>query len=896
MGDFRKAFRLDRTVGSGDRTMGSDDRSAVSDELEHHLELAAEELVDAGWDEEEARAEAERRFGDLEETRAYCERMQSERERKQRREAMFSMDELRQDVRYALRSFRRAPGYAGLVILTLAFGIAANTTIFSVMNPYLLRPLPFGEPDELVQVNLVNTVTGWDMDRFSYPQYADWKARSRAFDDLAAYVYGSATVTGIQAPEQIQHTRFTPNMLDVLGVRVARGRAFLPEDSRPGAEPVVLLDHGLWERRYNADPEILGRPITIDGVQHTVVGIMPPDFAFPYGEVKIWLPTTESVTADRSRRTYQLVGRLAEGWSAERAHQELVGIQAELSATYPEEDGRMSGVTVKPLREALNFAWDEINVLSVVLLGAVAFVLLLACVNVAGLALAKASGRAREVSVRSAMGAPRGRIVRQLLTESGVLALMGGALGLGLTHLLTSALDPLVPESLFKVGGVRVDLTVMGFSLLITMMTPIAFGLLPALSAVRTDLVSGLKEGTKGSSGMATSRGRQVLVVAQVALAVILITGAGLTLRSFASIRTLDMGFDADRVATVEVILPSHAYEAGEERRVFLEEAVETVRRTPGVSSASAVQWLPLNHETISEQFAPASRTGTPADEWPLATWNRVCPGYFEAMSVDLLAGRDFSPNDRADTEPVVIVNRRLADRHWPDGDAVGRTLLVGGPESSRTASVIGVVEDVHHTDLDREGVGPQVYEPSLQAGAHRFFLVASTSGDPADLAPALRSALGEVAPDLPVEIRPMRDVVAENQFQWSISSLALSVFGAGALLLATLGIYGLIAYSVTQREKELGVRLALGASGAEIRRRVVGDGLKLTGIGLAVGLVMAVGLGRLLASLLYGVRAADPLTLVSVLLLFLGVATLASLVPAVRASRTSPASVLRAE
>lgn len=887
MTEFRRAFRLDRTTGA-------DVRSAVSDELQHHLELAAEELMETGWGEEEAWAEARRRFGDVEETRAYCERVQ--REREERRKTMMSTDELRQDVRYALRSIRRAPGYAGLVILTLAFGIAANTTIFSVMNPYLLRALPFEDPDELVQVNVVNPVTGWDMDRFSYPQYADWKARSRAFDDLAAYVYGSATVTGAEAAEQIQYTRLTPNMLHVLGVRVARGRGLLPEDGGPGAEPVVLLDHGLWERRYNADPDVLGRPITIDGVQHTVVGIMPADFEFPFGEVKLWLPTEETVTADRSRRAYQLVGRLADGWTAERAHQELVGIQGELSRTYPEADGRMAGVTVKPLREALNFAWDEINVLFRVLLGAVCFVLLLACVNVASLTLAKASARVREMSVRAAMGAPRGRIVRQLFTESAVLALVAGAIGLGLTHLVTAALDPLVPEALFKVGGVRIDLTVLAFSLAITMATPVVFGLLPALTAARTDLVSGLKEGTKGSGGTAASRGRRALVVAQVALAVILITGAGLTLRSFASVRTLDMGLDPGPVATVEVTLPARSYESGEERRTFMREAVGAVRRIPGVSSASAVQWLPLNHETMSEQVAPMDLLGTPGDEWPLATYNRVHPGYFETMSIEVLSGRDFSPDDRPDTEPVVIVNRRLAERFWPEGDAVGQTLLIREPESPRTASVVGVVEEVYHTDLDPDGVGPQIYEPALQTGARRFFLVARTPGDPAGLAPSLRSTLTELAPDLPVEIRPMRDVVAENQFQWSLSSLALAIFGAGALLLATLGIYGLVAYSVAQRKKELGVRVALGASAGEIRRRVVGDGLKLTTMGLAIGLTLAVALGRFLAAVLYGVPPADPVTLGAVLVLFFGVSGLASLVPAVRASRTSPTMVLRTE
>jgi predicted permease len=885
---FKRAFRLDRASAA-------DAKTSVSEELAHHIDLAVEELVEAGWSEADARQEALRQFGDLNEAQAYCEEMQTRRGRVERRREMMSFDELRQDMKYALRSLRRAPGYTTLVVLTLAFGIAANTTIFSVMNPYLFRPLPFGDAEELVQVNQVNPTTGWDMDRFSYPQYVDWTERSRAFTDVGAYVYGSANVSGPEGPEQIQLSSLTANMFEVLDAQAALGRTFRPEEGQPGAAPVVVLAHGLWERRYGADRSVLGRTISMDGVQRTVIGVMPPEFNFPFGGVKLWIPIQETAaSADRGRAAYQLVGRLADGWTPERAHAELTGIQQDLAAAFPETDARMSGVTVKPLREALNFAWDILRVLFAVLLGAVGFVLLIACANVASLTLARGSTRLREISVRAAIGARRGRIVRQMLTESLVLSLAGGALGVGLSYGAATLLNPVLPEDLFKIGTIGMDRAVLAFSLAVTLLTPIAFGLLPALEASRVDLTLGLKEGTKGSGGLRTSRGRSALVVAQVALAVVLITGAGLMLRSFASVQALDLGFDADGIATTEIVLSEEEYPSGEERRALMREAVSMVLGVPGVDAASAVNWLPLNHESITYQVASVELEGAAADEWPLAIGNFVHPGYFDAMAIEMVAGRDFGAVDGPDGEPVVIVNRTLAERLWPSGEAVGQSLLVGDPADPSPLGVIGVVEDVRHAGLERGSVGPQIYRPSLQAASRRFFVVAATNGDPADLAPGIRRAIGSVAPELPINVRPMSDVVAENQLQWSLSSVFLGIFGAGALLLATLGIYGLISFSVAQRQRELGVRIALGATSGEIRRTVVGDGVRLTAIGLGVGLVVALGVGQLISAMLYGVSPADPATLAGVLGLFLAVSALASFLPAARASSTDPISVLR--
>jgi predicted permease len=885
---FRRAFRLDRRSRA-------DARASVEEELAFHLEGVAEELVAAGWGEEEARLEALRRFGDFDETRAYCANVQARRGREER--TTMSFDELIQDVRYATRTLRKAPAYAALVVLTLAFGIAANTTIFSVMNPFLFRALPYDHPEELVQINQVNPVTGWDMDRFSFPQYEDWKARSRAFTDIGAYAYGSSNVTGPEGPERIQYSRVTANLFPVLGVAPVVGRNFMPAEGQPGGELVVLVSEALWQRRYGGDPSLVGRPITMDGVQRTVVGIMPAQFNFPFGSAKMWLPIREGASAPRDRSTYILVGRLNPGWSPDRAQAELAQIQGDLGTQYPEIDGRMSGVTVKHLREALNFAWDILSISFTVLLGAVVFVLLIACVNVASLTLARGSGRTREIAVRASMGARRGRIVRQLLTESLILALTGGAVGVLLAYLATGLIGPVLPEDLYRIGDIDIDGTVLGFSLLITLVTVVAFGLMPALTASGVNLTENLKEGARGSGGVGSTRGRRALVVVQVALAVVLITGAGLMLRSLASVQSVDLGFDAERIVVAAVSLPDNDYPTAEARMAFVDRSADALSRTPGVESVSATRWLPLNHETMSLQVTTPDRAGTPGHEWPLATLNEVHPRYFVTMGIDVLEGREFTSQDRADSQPVVLVNRSLADRLWSPGEAVGQTLLGGDdPAGPETYTVVGVVSDVRHMDISGDGVGPQVYRSTLQGAGRRYFLVARTEDRPEALVSPVRQVMLQEAEDLPVDIRPMTAVVRENQLQWSIGTGFLAVFGAGALLLAALGIYGLVSYSVAQRRKEMGVRIALGATRRQIRRTVVSDGLRLTGVGLVVGLIAAVALARLTASMLYGVSPFDPATLAGVLALFLVVSAVASLVPAARASRTDPIHVLRSE
>jgi len=869
-------------------------RADVDEELDFHLAMAEEELVARGWSAEEARAEARRRFGDIEETRAQCARRQARMGREERR-AMAHQDFM-QDLRHALRGLRRGPGYAALVVGTLAFGIAANTVVFSAMNPYLLRPLPYGHPDRLVQVNVVNPVTGWDMDRLSVPQYEDWKARSRAFSGLAAYNYGAATVTDTEGPERIQLAHLTANMFEVLEAEPEMGRGFMPAEGRPGGDNVVVMSDGLWRRRYGGDPSILGRAITLDGVKYTVVGIMPARFNFPFGSAKLWTPLREDPTGSRAANNLMLVGRLSPGWTRQRALAELDGIHRQLAMLHPDTDGRMSGVTIKPLREALNFAWDVLSISFRVLLGAVFFVLLIACVNVASLTLARGSTRAREIAVRASLGARRGRIVRQLLVESLVLAVAGGIAGVLLAWWITGLISPVLPEDLYRIGEIDIDGKVLAFAALVTVITPVAFGLLPALRASRVDLSDALKEGVRGTTGGGT-RVRSALVVAQVALAVILVSGAGLMLRSFTAVRNIDLGFQPGRMVVAEALLPGNTYPGAVERTAYVDQALAALRRVPGVAATSASNWIPLNHELFTTQVATPETEGTPAAEWPLATASAVWPDYFRTMGMSLLEGRRFTDGDAAGAQLVAVVNRTLARKIWPEGSALGRTLLTGNDPGHPTRyTVVGVVGDSRAGDLGSDDVGPKLYTPGLQGSARRYFLLVRTEGAPSALVPAVRRALREADPNLPVEVRPMTSVVAEDQLQWSIGSVFMGGFGAGALLLAAMGIYGVIAYSVSRRRREVGVRIALGATRGEIRRHVMGNGIRLTAIGLLIGIAGAVALGRVASSALYGVSPVDPLTLAGVLVLFLGVAALASVLPAERASRTDPVGALRSE
>ncbi|HEY8380075.1 MAG TPA: ABC transporter permease, partial [Nannocystis sp.] len=536
----------------------------------------------------------------------------------------------------------------------------------------------------------------------------------------------------------------------LLGARPALGRTILPSDDAPGTAGVVVLDHGLWTRRYGADPGIVGRTIRIDGEAFTVVGVMAPEFNFPWNEVRMWVPMRRDRTRETRTDMYHIpVGRLEDGWTREAARQELVGIQRELAALYPDAEGRYAGVSVKPLREALNFRYDIVRNGFTILLAAVGAVLLIACVNVAGLVLARSTARWRDIAVRMALGAGRGRLARQMLAESIVLALAGGALGIWLAWLAIGVIGPRLPESLYRVGTATLDGRVLLFSAALTLTTPILFGLSPAFAATRADLASAMKEGGRGvGAGRRATRGRRVLVVAQVALAVVLVTTAGLMVRSFAAVSRVDLGFDAERILTVEVAPPGMDYPTVDAIDRFFERATEAVRVLPGVRAVSATVWLPLNHETPVYQFATPALAGAQQEEWPAGILGSVAPGYFEAMGIPLVAGRDFGPMDGADAPRVAIVSRSLAARYWPGDVPVGQTFHLEG--ESEPVTIVGVVEDVRHEGIV-EASRPQIYRPVTQVpGRRRFIVVAVEGGAPASLARAVRDAIASVDSNVP--------------------------------------------------------------------------------------------------------------------------------------------------
>ena len=806
---------------------------------------------------------------------------------------MGRMEGLLQDLRYGLRTLRKNPSYTLVIVLTLAVGIGANVSIYSLLNPYLFRPLAFEEEEELVQLGQIDPNQQFEH-RHALPQLADYEAQSRAFRSMGAYYYGSANLTGDEGAERVQISWVTHDMFEVLGTDPLLGRTLLSGEQGPGAEALVL-DHGLWLRRYGGDPAILGQSVLVNGAPRTVVGVMPPEFSFPFNEVKLWAPMEELATsASRESNFMLIVGRLNEGWTRERAEAELNQIHAGLAPLYLEADGRYSRISVTQIREALNFAWEGLQWGAVILGAAVGALLLIACVNVAGLMLARSAGRAREISIRAAVGAGRSRIVRQLLSESLILSLAGGVLGVALGAAATETLGATLPDAIFRVGDPSIDRGVLVFSLSITLLTPFLFGLLPALRAAKTDLVTALKTGQR-RGGPKRLGGRRTLIAAQMALALVLVATTGLMVRSFLALQRVDLGFDPEGALAVELSPGEADFPARSDVDAYYERALAALAGVPGVRSSATTVPLAMNHELLSAPFSPASGAGTEPDEWPRAMYFRVSDRYFDAMDVELVAGRRFDARDGEDSAPTVIVSEGVADRAWPGQDPVGSTILLGNTDEPTEAQVVGVVEDVAEEGF-ADVFGGQIYRPAGQSYTRSRYIVVGINGPPSALIGPVSEALRTAAPTVPALVRPMQAVVDENAMGWSIPSVLLGIFGLIALGLASLGIYGLISYSIAQRRTEMGIRLALGATANQVRTGVLGEGVRLAIPGLLIGLALSLGVGQLLSSRLYGIGPRDPLTFGGTALLFAAVALAASAWPAVSASRTEPVRILKAD
>jgi putative ABC transport system permease protein len=894
---IRRLFRL-----APRRPADADEQA--DEEIRLHLQLRAEQLRREGRSPEEARAQAERLFGSLDETRPVLH--DSARRRDARLRMTERADELRQDLRAAWRGMRRAPAFTALMIATLAIGIGAATAIFSVINGVLLRPLPYPDPDRLV-VPYTRVVSFESVGRgyLSYPELLD-VATLPAFEQIAAYAPGDETITGggssgSDVPERVQALYVTANLFGVLRTPPMLGRSFTPAEDQPGQDKVAMLSYQYWQRRFAADAGIIGRPlVTADGTR-TIVGVLPASFTF--SDVDLYLPLAIDPAAGSSQRgahNFRSVARLATEATRMQADAQLAALTTRLRHDYPEvyPSGREFALQAVGMHDAVV---GNVRVALRVLAGVVGLVLLIACANAANLLLVRAEGRQRELAVRAALGAGRGRIMRQLLTESMVLALIAGAAGVMLAMWAMRALIAVNPDALPRHENVGLDPTVVVAAIGLSLITGMVFGTLPALRASRTDLHGLLKTG--GRTGSMRQRGvlKGSLVVGEIALAMIVVIAAGLLLRSFSALRGVDAGLDPRGMLTMATSLPPSRYPTSARVTQGYEEILARLRAIPGVEDAGAVVLLPIavtgwNWEIIVEGqvLAPGAAPLTPRPQV-------VTPGALDAMRIAIARGRDVTMKDDMDAPLVALINETMARTAWPGENPLGKRFRMSS-DSIRWTTVVGVVKDVRSEGL-RDPATLEFYVP--QAQFRRFggwtlrdmTLIIRTDGDPALLAAPARRALADVDPELAAaDVRTMQQVVDRSVAQPRFTMLLLSAFGAVALLLATVGVYGVISHGVAQRTREFGIRVALGAGQRDVVRLVVRQGLMLAIAGVALGVVGALAATRALRSLLFDVSATDPLTYGAIALLLLGVAVLASIVPARRATHVDPTLSLREE
>ena len=803
------------------------------------------------------------------------------------------------DLRYAVRGLLKKPLFAVLTVLTLALGIGANAAIFSVVNGVLLRPLPYPHPERLMMVWIYNPRQGFDKDVAPYPTFADWRGQSRSFEQLAAYFGASVSLTGVGDPAQLRGARVTPSFFPTMNVQPALGRWFTEEDAKAGHERVVILEHGLWERRFGSDRSIVGRTIQLSGRPYEVVGVMPAGFQFPE-DATVWVPLApvdpyKRLMESRGSFWLNVIGRLRAETPRAAAQGEMDTIARRLEQQYPHSNGGQ-GARLTPLHEEIV---GDVRRALLVLLGAVGCVLLIACANVANLLLTRATGRQKEIAIRAALGAARTRILRQLLTESLVLALAGAAAGLLLATWSVAALQRVAPTNIPRLTSIAIDLPVVIFTLAIGLATGLIFGMAPAWQSASASQSEALKEG--GRSGGEGSRGRRVrhaLAVIEVAVALVLLIGAGLLARSFAAITRTDLGFNPRNVLALAIELPRQKYADGRRIVQFYEQLTERLAVLPGVRSVGVGSSVLLgrlpNSSTLVVEGRPVPRD---AVNIPVP-FDTVTNGYFTTLGIPLTRGRLFGPEDTATAPMRVIVNEAFVHRFFPFEDPLGKRVTFNNPQDKNVQwlTIVGVVADTRRGGVDRPPWA-ELYFSLQQAPDSRLTVLVRTAGDPIAAARAAQEQVWAVDPGQPVtSIRTVEQLVARVQANRRFTMLMLGGFALVALVLATVGIYGVIAYSTAQRTQEIGIRVALGAARADVLRMVLIDGLRIAVIGSVIGLGAAAGMSRLLSGLLFGVSAHDPATFAALPLALLIVAALASWIPARRALAVEPITALRAE
>lgn len=818
------------------------------------------------------------------------------------------METLLQDLRYSLRMLIKRPGFTFVAIIALALGIGANTAIFSVINGVLLRPLPFNDPDRLVNVWETRPQRGIKQNVISYPNFADWRDQNDVFEGMVASYVSDFTLTGDENPERLQCGIVTANLFPFLGAQPQIGRVFLPEDDKTGAPLTIILSNKLWKQRYNADPGIIDRGITLNGNVYTVIGVMPEGFQFPLRNdpVDLWatfakdLTPTEgkSIAERRSDRFLRVIARLKPGVTVEQAQSQVEAISAGLSEKYPKTNTNWGASVSSTIEDLVG----DVRPALLILMGAVFCVLLIACANVSSLLLARATTRQKEMSIRSALGASRPRIIRQLLTESFVLAIVGGILGLLFAIWGTAQLIALGGKDLPRSTQINIDTRVLGFTLLLSILTIVIFGLVPSLQTSKIDLNDALKEGRGAGDGVSRTRLRSLLVTAEIAIAVVLLFGAGLLLQSLWRLQSVDTGLRSNNLMTMEIGLPEVKYTA-DQQGVFYHQLQDRLSRLPGVESASAVYPVPLSTSRISISFDIDGRPVPPAER-PSSDFRVVSLDYFRTMGIRLIKGRDFDERDKRDASGVIVVNELYAEKFFPGEDPLGKrvrpTISFESDKEPSWREIVGVVGNVKHRGQSKEFT-PEYYVLHDQMPYNYMVLAVRTKGAPQGIVSAVRNEVQSMDKDLPLyKVHTMDEYLSTSLAQPRLIATLLAIFAGLALTLTAIGLYGVISYSVAQRTHEIGVRMALGAKPADVVRLVIKQSMILAVIGIIIGLVGTFILTRVLTSviadLLFGIGSSDPMTL-TVISLIIAVVTLAAcFVPARRATKVDPMVALRYE
>ncbi|MFI5232006.1 MAG: ADOP family duplicated permease [Gemmatimonadales bacterium] len=883
--EFRRVFRLPlfrRTAAAGE------------EEFEFHLDMRASELISRGWEPDAARAEARRQFGDVTDAQTYCRRTDARREKRIMRSEYLA--ELLQDVAYAIRGLRKAPGFAVVAILTLALGIGANTAIFSVVRGILLRPLPFADPSRVVMV-ASSMNAGKPFPYASPANIEDWRTMNHSFSSFAAYSGHSAVVTGAGDPENLRGYDVSAGFFDLLGVSPVQGRlVFSPEEAVFGGTKAVLVRESLWRTRFGANPSLVGSTITLDNENYRVAGVVPNASAWP-ATAMIWFPLAfDPARLPKSRGAVYVstIARLKPGMTYQAAALDMDAVSTRLERDYPDYNKGLRAQVI-PLQE---FITGSIRLPLLILLGGVAFVLLIACVNVANLLLVRGVAREGELAVRSALGAGRGRLVRQLVTESMVLALAGGAAGFLLAIAGTKLLVASAPQSIPLLSAIHVDGLVLGFTLVIATVTGAIFGLAPARRMVRPDIAKTLREGGRSGGRGRSHVARRALVVAEVALSVMLLAGAGLLIRSFNSLMSVDPGFRTENSISFAVSLPNAKYSRPEQQAAFMTSLMDRMHALPGVQSTGAGFGMPLTNFGFGFTFKITGHPPLSPNDEPDAQVRIATPGYFGTMGIRIVRGRGFTDADRAGGPKVLLLTEAAVKKFFPGEDPIGKhvTFGMGGPLGPLEGDIVGVVADVKGSSL-AAATQPQFWAAYDQWPMSSMNVVLHTTRDPQAVVADARAAIKELDPDLAIDqVKTLDAVLAESVAQPRFYMVLLTAFALVAIALSAIGIYGVVAYLVGQRSRELGIRIALGATPSLVVRLVVREGVTMVAVGIGVGLAGALAVTRLMGALLFGVKSTDPVTYAAVTALLGVVALIASSVPASRAAHVDPAIAMRAD